>query len=150
MTRNTLFSVETSKLLLFTLSSISLLFAFNAQYFLNISACLLCQYQRFIYWLLLVSCTFFFKKDKLFFYSGFVLTFLGLILSFFHFGLEQQWWRLPGLCIASSMTLSDLPSNDCSNVSWTFLGISMVFWILVVQLLTLLYLSISWVKHMGK
>jgi disulfide bond formation protein DsbB len=119
-------------------SILSLGVAFTAEYFFNIMPCQLCWYQRYIYMALFFGTIVIFNHPQRVFTLNFCLTTAALLVSIFHFGLEQHWWEVKAFCQNSAL-LSDLPSPDCSKVSWKLFDVSIVFWILMTQSFTLFF-----------
>ena len=130
-------------------STFALLAAMVAQYYLGHKPCALCVYERFPYSFALLSYIFFRRHymGPLLFILGTLFT-IGTLLSFYHVGIEQLWWDpistcnidLEGLTI-EELQQSALSKNlsDCRNITWTFLGLSIVFWNTLASLFLALY-----------
>jgi disulfide bond formation protein DsbB len=67
----------------------------------------------------------------------------GAGLAAYHVGIEQEWWALPGSCVAGAgaesveelkRVLAEAPPA-CDQVGFTFLGLSLAGWNLVASLL---------------
>ena len=72
-----------------------------------------------------------------------VVLLVGAGLGAYHVGIEQGWWALPAGCVAggNAESVEDLrrmlaeAPPACDQVSFTFLGLSLAGWNLVVSLL---------------
>ena len=69
---------------------------------------------------------------------------LGMVVAFYHVGVEQHWFAGPSACTASSggaMTLEDMKRQIlgtapvlCDRVQWSLFGVSMAGWNLLASL----------------
>ena len=124
-------------LILFGLS-ISLIFAYIIEYGLGHEPCKLCMYQRFPYILsiLLVLSVLLIKKNvKIHLLMLSVVSLLGAILAFYHFGIEQGFFEESTTCATGNLSntlsknelLEQLKQNSisCKDVSFKILGLSL-------------------------
>ena len=124
-------------LILFGLS-ISLIFAYIIEYGLGHEPCRLCMYQRFPYILsiLLVLSVLLIKKNvKIHLLMLSVVSLLGAILAFYHFGIEQGFFSESIVCETQNLQegltkqdiLEQLKQNtiSCKDVNFTLFGLSL-------------------------
>ncbi len=124
-------------LILFGLS-ISLIFAYIIEYGLGHEPCKLCMYQRFPYILsiLLVLSVLLIKKNvKIHLLMLSVVSLLGAILAFYHFGIEQGFFSESIVCETQNLQeglskqdiLEQLKQNtiSCKDVNFTLFGFSL-------------------------
>ena len=143
----------TNKFLFFAgiCSFLPLLFALYYQYFENYPPCELCIYQRVPY-ILILFCVFFsiiFKKFKKIISISLPMLFLSsLMISSFHFGVEQGFWEYGSKCSNQSEKFNDIdelrnflyevPITKCNEILWDFLGISMAGYNMIFSFITFL------------
>ena len=124
-------------LILFGLS-ISLIFAYIIEYGLGHEPCRLCMYQRFPYILsiLLVLSVLLIKKNvKIHLLMLSVVSLLGAILAFYHFGIEQGFFSESIVCETQNLQegltkqdiLEQLKQNtiSCKDVNFALFGLSL-------------------------
>jgi disulfide bond formation protein DsbB len=133
----------------------ALIGAYYAQYYLKITPCSYCLYQRYIF---MAAIVFFAVKPLQ--TLGVLALILGLFLSLYHLGLEHHYWgdilqkcqtALPQF--ASSTQLKDFlekaPVARCDQVNWRLFGISVTLWTAVFQgFLIVLYRTTR--RHRGR
>jgi len=162
------FSIQT---ILLIASLFALLSAYISQYVFGLQPCILCHYQRIVFWLIAVNSTVFLcltKRCKLqirWQIAGQVLAILLLLANIgiagFHSGVERKIFFL-GSCSASntelekitdpSLLLSALQQTQavrCDQPQFKFLGLSMADYN-VFYCLFLLGLTIFFVKNHNK
>ncbi|MBX9696992.1 MAG: disulfide bond formation protein B, partial [Alphaproteobacteria bacterium] len=118
---------------------LALVGGYYAQYYLKITPCSYCLYQRYIF---MTAIVFFAIKPlkKL----GCLALIIGLCLSFYQLGLEHHYWSdLLQKChsalphFASSAQLKDFlkeaPVARCDQINWRILGISATLWTAAFQ-----------------
>ena len=123
--------------LLFVISA-SLTAAFIIQYGLGHQPCKLCIYERIPYILsifLIIELIFFKKNEKTTLLLLSLIFIISAILSFYHFGIEQEFFTESFLCesanISETLTkdqlLEQLKKNpiSCKDVSFKVLGFSL-------------------------
>ncbi len=123
--------------ILFALS-LSLISAYIIEFGLGYKPCKLCIYQRFPYIisiLLILSILFFKKNIKVHLLMLGVISLLGSILAFYHFGIEQGFFNESIVCESQNLQ-KDLSKQDilkqlkqntvsCKNVDFTLFGLSL-------------------------
>ncbi len=117
----------------------SLAFAYSAQYFFNINPCILCLYERYVYWAVaLIGLIGFFRNHPLFFNLSGLILLSGVGLGLYHLGVELHWWQGTAAChgIASGKAtsieelramLKSKPMARCDQANWHILGISATY-----------------------
>ena len=133
-------SKKTNTILIFILFglSVSLISAYIIEYALGHEPCRLCVYQRFPYIvsiLLVLSILLFKKNVKIHLLILAIISLLGSILAFYHFGIEQGFFNESIVCETQSLqeglskqnVLEQLKQNtvSCKNVNFTFFGLSL-------------------------
>ena len=118
--------------------SASLISAYVIEYGFGHKPCKLCIYQRFPYIvsiLLLLSILLFKRNVKFHLLILAIVSLLGSILAFYHFGIEQGFFDESIVCETQSLQeglskkdiLEQLKQNtvSCKNVTFTFFGLSL-------------------------
>ena len=131
---------KTNKILILTLFIllIFLISAYIIEYVLGHKPCKLCVYQRFPYFvsIFLVSSILLLKKYvKLSLLGISLVSLLGAVMAFYHFGIEQGIFKESLSCVSSNLSeslskeqiLEELKQNavSCKNVSFKILGFSL-------------------------
>ena len=134
----------------FLLSLIILISAYFIEFILGYEHCKLCLIQRIpYYFILLFSLIFIFikKNEKFFIKSIFVFFIIGLIVSFYHVGIEQNIFNESLVCLNlldSTNSTEDLLKNlqinnkSCKDVDFKIFGISLA----TINLLISLFMAI--------
>ena len=134
----------------FLLSLIILISAYFIEFILSYEPCKLCLIQRIpYYFILLFSLIFIFikKNEKFFIKSIFVFFIIGLIVSFYHVGIEQNIFNESLVCLNlldSTNSTEDLLKNlqinnkSCKDVDFKIFGISLA----TINLLISLFMAI--------
>jgi disulfide bond formation protein DsbB len=119
-------------------SAIALATAFTAQYWGGLAPCVLCLYQRWPYAIAIALGLIALPLGGR--ARGWVLALAGLAflvgggIAVFHVGVEQGWWRGTAACGATGRAdtiealraqLMAAPVVRCTDVAWSFAGISM-------------------------
>jgi disulfide bond formation protein DsbB len=117
----------------------SLASAFTAQYFFDITPCILCLYERYFYAGILLCgmvATVNFYPQLTYRLAGFILL-GGSALAIYHMGVERHWWQGTAACYgaaAKAKSIEELrallyakPMGRCDQVSWSILGISAIY-----------------------
>lgn len=144
----------------------SLLFVFVAQYGFNLQPCYLCIWQRAPYFIVMAILLplLFLRQYPQLLKPALVLVALaflaGLGLAVFHSGIERHWWAATNECSLQPLPTSNLreqllqtPVARCDQISWTFLGLSMTNWNVLLSLGLLIYslmVLILWPKQTAK
>ena len=121
--------------IVFFLISLSLISAFVIEYGLGHKPCKLCLYQRYPYYLsivLLISIFVLKKNVKIHLLILSVVSLLGSIVAFYHFGIEQGFFNESVVCETKNLNqilskediLKELKQNtiSCKEVTCRFLG----------------------------
>jgi len=131
---------KTNTILIFILFvlSVSIISAYMIEYGLGHKPCKLCIYQRFPYIvsiLLVLNILLFRKNVKIHLLILAVISLLGAILAFYHFGIEQGFFDESIVCKAQNLQeglskqdiLEQLKQNtvSCKNVNFTLFGLSL-------------------------
>ena len=131
---------KTNTILIFILFvlSISIISAYMIEYGLGHKPCKLCIYQRFPYIvsiLLVLNILLFGKNVKIHLLILSVISLLGAVLAFYHFGIEQGFFDESIVCKAQNLQeglskqdiLEQLKQNtvSCKNVNFTLFGLSL-------------------------
>ncbi len=130
-------------------SLMSLGFAYASQYFFDVNPCVLCLYERLIYWALvaLAGMTLLIqgrtllsdsrKSPVLFSLLGIILL-GGFLLGVYHLGVEWHWWEGTASCkgiTQKATTIEEMrqlinkrqPAR-CDQPSWMIFGVSATIW----------------------
>ena len=124
--------------IVFFLISLSLISAFVIEYGLGHKPCKLCLYQRYPYYLsivLLISIFVLKKNVKIHLLILSVVSLLGSIVAFYHFGIEQGFFNESVVCETKNLNqilskediLKELKQNtiSCKEVNFTIFGFSL-------------------------
>ena len=150
------FSINTYLKIIFFISLISILSALFIEYVLGHQPCNLCLIQRIPYGLsiILISLNYFQKKNERFIILLLILVFsFSLIISFYHFGIEQGFFKESAVCGLKNVTeiiskeeiLKQLQAKivSCKDVTFRIFGFSLTtFNIALSLILTVLLLQI--------
>ena len=130
---NKLFYIIILLVSLFAISS-----ALFVEYVFSIQPCKLCLYQRYPYYLSIVLLTSIFvlkKNVKIHLLILSVVSLLGSIVAFYHFGIEQGFFNESVVCETKNLNqilskediLKELKQNtiSCKEVTFRFLGLSL-------------------------
>ena len=133
-------SKKTNTILIFILFglSVSLISAYIIEYALGHEPCRLCVYQRFPYIvsiLLVLSILLIKKNVKIHLLLLSLVSLLGAILAFYHFGIEQDFFNESVVCESQNLQegltkqdiLKQLKQNtiSCKDVNFTLFGLSL-------------------------
>ena len=124
--------------LILIFSIIALISAYFVEHVLGHKPCNLCLIERlpYIFSVIIILTNFIVKKFEKYIFIFLVFTFLcATIVSFYHFGIEQGFFKESIICDANNvienMTKEDLLNElqkktiSCKNVSFTFFGLSL-------------------------
>ena len=125
-------------IIIFFLFVLSLVSAFIIEYGLGHEPCKLCIYQRYPYFIsiLLLTSIFVLKKNiKIHLLILSIVSLLGAIIAFYHFGIEQGFFDESAVCETKNLNqilskedlLKQLKQNtiSCKEVTFRFLGLSL-------------------------
>ena len=149
------YKIDTYLKIIFSISLISLISAFFIEYALGYQPCNLCLIQRIPYGLsiILIVLNHFQKKDEKFFILLLILIFsFSLIVSFYHFGIEQGFFEESTVCgvkntsdfISKEELLKQLQEKtvSCKDVTFRIFGFSLTtFNIIISLILTILLIK---------
>ena len=147
---NIFLSRKSLYLVILAYSIFAIIYALYVEYYLNYQPCKLCLYQRVPY-ILAIFVSFvgfnFPNKDEVLIL--FIITFaIGMIISGYHFGIENNIFEEFKGCSNNSLNITDkadllkslnqtLPS--CKDISFTLLGISLAGLNFLSSLLIIIY-----------
>ena len=133
---NNIFEIKKFYIFIFVFSLLSLLIALYIEFYLGYSPCKLCLYQRIPY-LLSIFITLLginYYKNLVWMYLLLITFFSSLLLSGYHFGIEQEIFSEFSGCTANSVNITDKNEllkllnsevNSCKNVDFRILGLSL-------------------------
>ena len=143
----------------FLFSLTAILFALYYEYIENYPPCELCIYQRFPYYLIIVTTLFFFVFKKNFnIVSSLIIlaVFISLLLSVTHAGVELGWWQIKSSCSNNIKDfndieklrsfLEDVPITKCDQIIWSYKGISMAGYNVTFSIVNLIILTTYKIK----
>ena len=143
----------------FLFSLTAILFALYYEYIENYPPCELCIYQRFPYYLIIVTTLFFFVFKKNFnIVSSLIIlaVFISLLLSVTHAGVELGWWQIKSSCSNNIRDfndieklrsfLEDVPITKCDQIIWSYKGISMAGYNVTFSIVNLIILTTYKIK----
>ena len=156
------FSINTYLKIIFFISLISILSALFIEYVLGHQPCNLCLIQRIPYLLsiILISLNYFQKKNERFIILLLILVFsFSLIISFYHFGIEQGFFKESAVCGLKNVTeiiskeeiLKQLQTKtvSCKDVTFRIFGFSLTTFNMVLSLILIISL-INIFRNYGK
>ena len=148
------------------ISCIAISIAFIAQYVFFIIPCEICYYQRYTYYLIIFTSIIFLSgkiKFNLFYLILIeIFLFVGLIFSIWHFGVENNLIQGSSGCTLTEFNfnndntknleelkniIKDNPIAQCNEINWSFLGISMVFYNIILQFVLIIINTILIKRH---
>ena len=147
------YKIDTYLKIILYISSISLISAYFIEYILGYQPCNLCLIQRIPYVLsiFLLIINFFFKKNQKFIILLLILIFsFSIILSFYHFGIEQGFFEESSVCglkntsniISKEEILKQLQEKtvSCKDVTFRIFGFSLTTFNIIMSLILMLLL----------
>jgi len=133
---NNIFKIKNFYIIIFIFSLLSLLIALYIEFYLGYSPCKLCLYQRIPYlfsiFITLLGINYY--KNLVWMYLLLITFFSSLLLSGYHFGIEQEIFSEFSGCTANSINITDKNEllkllnsevNSCKNVDFRILGLSL-------------------------
>ena len=136
-----------------SLGAISLsmiLFALTSEYVFGFAPCSLCLIQRYPHILVTITSVWliFFRTQNVFLYPvNTLIMALSIILASYHVGVEQSIFQGPQSCSSSNLSLVSEKSAEallkeilntsvvrCNEVTWSFMGLSMATWNLILSI----------------
>ena len=150
-----MFNIKTEFYLkiIFLFSFIALISAFFIEHILGHQPCNLCLIERIPYGLsiMIIMAIFLIKKNQKLLVLLLILTFIfSLIISFYHFGIEQGFFEESSVCgvksLTESITKEDLLKQlsektiSCRDVTFRIFGLSLTSINIVISLLFIITL----------
>ena len=139
--------------IIFLFSFISLISAFFIEHVLGHQPCNLCLIERIPYGLsiMIIIAILLIKKNQKFLILLLILTFIfSLAISFYHFGIEQGFFRESSVCGVKSLTGSIIKEDllkqlsektiSCKDVTFRIFGLSLTSINIVISLLFIITL----------
>ena len=136
-----------------SLGAISLsmiLFALTSEYVFGFAPCSLCLIQRYPHIIVTITSVWliFFRTQSVFLYPvNTLIMALSIILASYHVGVEQSIFQGPQSCSSSNLSLVSEKSAEallkeilntsvvrCNEVTWSFMGLSMATWNLILSI----------------
>ncbi len=152
--------IDTYLKIIFFLSLISIFLAFFIEYILGHQPCNLCLIQRIPYGLciILIVINYIFKKNEQFIIILLILLFsFSLIISFYHFGIEQGFIEESSVCgisntsdiISKEELLKELQEKkvSCKDVTFKIFGFSLTTFNILLSLLLVIFLTIIYKNY---
>ena len=148
------FKVEFYLKLILLISFVSIIFAYFIEYVLGHQPCNLCLIERIPYGLsiILIIVNYFLKKNEKFFILLLTITFFfSLIISIYHFGIEQGFFEESAVC--SVKNLSEIISKEeilkqlqektvsCKDVTFRIFGLSLTSFNIMISFIIILLLT---------
>tara|TARA_B100000965_G_scaffold375492_1_gene367855 strand:- start:572 stop:1051 length:480 start_codon:yes stop_codon:yes gene_type:complete len=133
---NNIIEIKKFYLIIFIISLLSLLTALYIEFFLGYSPCKLCIYQRIPY-VIAIFLTFLginYSKNLIWLYALLLVFFSSLLISGYHFGIEQEIFKEYSGCTGNSLNIIDKSEllkllnseiKSCKNVDFKIFGLSL-------------------------
>ena len=133
---SSIFEIKRFYTIIFFISLISLLIALYIEFFLGYKPCKLCIYQRIPY-LISIFITFLginYSKNLFWLYTLLLTFFSSILISGYHFGIEQEIFNEFSGCVGNSLNIIDKNEllkllnsevNSCKNVDFKVFGLSL-------------------------
>ena len=150
-----------------SLGAISLsmiLFALTSEYVFGFAPCSLCLIQRYPHILVTITSVWliFFRTQNVFLYPvNTLIMALSIILASYHVGVEQSIFQGPQSCSSSNLSLVSEKSAEtllkeilntsvvrCNEVIWSFMGLSMATWNLILSIALFIGWSVSTINFL--
>jgi disulfide bond formation protein DsbB len=142
-------NVKITSIIFLLSSTAALMVAYVLQYFFNMVPCKLCLYERIVFYVVAVlSLLCLIKNCKILIYIMFCSYLIGIIISFYHMGLEFGWFQDIIGCtdnIDKNITIEELKNKllntnnlPSCNRAYYVLGISLATWNLLYLLVVCL------------
>ena len=147
------YKIDTYLKIIFSISLISLISAFFIEYALGYQPCNLCLIQRVPYGLsiILIILNYLQRKNEVFFILLLILIFsFSLIISFYHFGIEQGFFEESTVCgtkntadiISKEEILKQLQEKtvSCKDVTFRIFGFSLTTFNIIISFILVILL----------
>ena len=148
------FKIETYLKLVFLISLISIISAYSIEYILGHQPCNLCLIERIPYGLsmFLIILNFVFHKNLKFIILLLIIIFaFSIVLSVYHFGIEQNWFNESPICglkstseiISKEELLKQLQKKtiSCKDVTFKIFGFSLTSINIIISLFLTILLT---------
>ena len=148
------FKIETYLKLVFLISLISIISAYSIEYILGHQPCNLCLIERIPYGLsmFLIILNFVFHKNLKFIILLLIIIFaFSIVLSVYHFGIEQNWFNESPICglkstseiISKEELLKQLQKKtiSCKDVTFKIFGFSLTSINIIISLFLAILLT---------
>ena len=148
------FKLETYLKLVFLISLISIISAYSIEYILGHQPCNLCLIERIPYGLsmFLIILNFVFHKNLKFIILLLIIIFaFSIVLSVYHFGIEQNWFNESPICglkstseiISKEELLKQLQKKtiSCKDVTFKIFGFSLTSINIIISLFLTILLT---------
>tara|TARA_B100001175_G_scaffold263205_1_gene232811 strand:- start:133 stop:612 length:480 start_codon:yes stop_codon:yes gene_type:complete len=133
---NNIFEIKKFYITIFVFSLLSLMIALYIEFYLGYSPCKLCIYQRIPYLIAIFITTLgiSYSKNLIWLYLILITFFLSMLLSGYHFGIEQEIFGEFSGCTGNSINIIDKNEllkllntevNSCKNVDFRIFGLSL-------------------------
>ena len=148
---NKVLEIKKFYIIIFIISLFSLLIALYIEFFLGYLPCKLCIYQRVPY-LIAIFVTFFgvsYYKNLFWLYALLIIFLSSIIVSGYHFGIEQEIFKEFSGCTNNSLNIMDKKQlleflnseiNTCKNVEFKLFGLSLAAINLSLSLIIFLFI----------
>ena len=140
-------------------------FAYYMEHLHNLPPCVLCIYQRWVYFFIIFLSVLLFvidkqgkKGSKTIMFIFFLTFFVGSVISLYHIGVEKNWWAGTESCAANGdfgnadvdtlrkgLLQKSIPR--CDEVLWSLFGISMAGYNFILSFLLSIF-SLRYFKTM--
>lgn len=141
---------------IFVFSFAALIAAYALEYIWDIKPCKLCKYERIPHFFLLLFSTLGIilpRMQRAFGLLIVITSLSGVLLSFFHTGMEKSWFKYASSCSTSSLANNDsleafkeqIMQKDlipCDVAHYEFLWISIAGWNFILNLVILVFATI--------
>ena len=149
------FNIRSYLKLIFLISFISIISAYFIEYILGFQPCNLCLIQRIPYALsifLLIINSIFNKNEKFFIILLILIFIFSFAISFYHFGIEQDFFEESAVCLLKSDSniiskeellkqLSQKNIISCKDVTFKIFGMSLTTFNMILSLIILIILT---------
>ena len=146
--------------LIFTISLISIIFAYFVEHVLGHQTCNLCLIERIPYGLsiILITIYFIFRKNEKFIILLLILMFIfSFSISIYHFGIEQGFFEESAICglknganVTSKEELLKLLNEktiSCKDVTFRIFGLSLTSINIFISLIIIIILTKAYISY---
>lgn len=147
-------------IIILLISSFAIGIALIAEYIYYLIPCKMCMYERYQYYgLIIISLIFIISKNQnniIFYFLIEIFLLLGILLSLWHIGIENNLISGPKGCSAPIENIKDKeslkkfilnrPIASCNEINWKLLGISIVIYNALLQIVLFIFNSIYLIK----